>query len=107
MIQIKIRFPGRFPGVWYHGDYCVLCSRTGGVLMLGRSDGVLNPNGVRFGSAEIYKIGWYSNSIYYRNRSCIITVLKLRNNKEYVPIAEIYKMGQYLSELEKLMKFSN
>lgn len=25
--------------------------------MLGRSDGTLNPNGVRFGSAEIYNIG--------------------------------------------------
>ena len=24
--------------------------------MLGRSDGTLNPNGVRFGSAEIYNI---------------------------------------------------
>lgn len=25
--------------------------------MLGRSDGTLNPSGVRFGSAEIYNIG--------------------------------------------------
>ena len=25
--------------------------------MLGRSDGTLNPNGVRFGSSEIYNIG--------------------------------------------------
>ena len=25
-------------------------------MMLGRSDGTLNPNGVRFGSAEIYNI---------------------------------------------------
>jgi acetoacetyl-CoA synthetase len=29
---------------------------TGGYIMLGRSDGVLNPNGVRFGSAELYAI---------------------------------------------------
>jgi len=28
--------------------------------MLGRSDGTLNPNGVRFGSAEIYNIGLYT-----------------------------------------------
>ena len=32
-------------------------SETGGIIMLGRSDGTLNPNGVRFGSAEIYNIG--------------------------------------------------
>ena len=27
-----------------------------GLFMLGRSDGTLNPNGVRFGSAEIYNV---------------------------------------------------
>ena len=30
--------------------------KTGGIHMLGRSDGTLNPSGVRFGSAEIYNI---------------------------------------------------
>ncbi|KAJ9060106.1 hypothetical protein DSO57_1034394 [Entomophthora muscae] len=43
-----------FPGVWYHGDFVSINSKTGGVVMLGRSDGTLNPSGVRFGSAEIY-----------------------------------------------------
>ncbi|XP_051969912.1 acetoacetyl-CoA synthetase isoform X2 [Xyrauchen texanus] len=46
-----------FPGVWAHGDYCKINPNTGGVVMLGRSDGTLNPNGVRFGSSEIYNIG--------------------------------------------------
>lgn len=43
----------RFPGVWHHGDYC---ERTehGGFKILGRSDTVLNPGGVRTGTAEIY-----------------------------------------------------
>uniref|UniRef100_A0A8C1SKN5 Acetoacetyl-CoA synthetase n=1 Tax=Cyprinus carpio TaxID=7962 RepID=A0A8C1SKN5_CYPCA len=45
-----------FPGVWAHGDYCKINPNTGGVVMLGRSDGTLNPNGVRFGSSEIYNI---------------------------------------------------
>ncbi|KAI2664899.1 Acetoacetyl-CoA synthetase [Labeo rohita] len=43
-------------GVWAHGDYCKINPKTGGVVMLGRSDGTLNPNGVRFGSSEIYNI---------------------------------------------------
>ena len=30
--------------------------RTGGIYFLGRADGVLNPSGVRFGSAEIYSV---------------------------------------------------
>ncbi|KAI0774307.1 acetoacyl-CoA synthetase [Fomes fomentarius] len=47
-----------FKGVWFHGDHIVITSSRagngGGLVMLGRSDGVLNPGGVRFGSAEIY-----------------------------------------------------
>lgn len=46
----------RFPGLWHHGDFVRMDPRTGGLVMLGRSDGVLKPHGVRFGSAEIYNI---------------------------------------------------
>lgn len=42
--------------VWYHGDFVWINPKTKGVIMLGRSDGTLNPNGVRFGSAEIYNV---------------------------------------------------
>ena len=44
----------RFPGVWHHGDYCELTA-TGGMIFWGRSDTVLNPGGVRIGTAEIYR----------------------------------------------------
>ncbi|XP_032287235.1 acetoacetyl-CoA synthetase isoform X3 [Phoca vitulina] len=47
---------GSISGVWAHGDYCRINPKTGGIIMLGRSDGTLNPNGVRFGSSEIYNI---------------------------------------------------
>ncbi|KAH9270270.1 acetoacetate-CoA ligase [Batrachochytrium salamandrivorans] len=42
--------------IWYHGDFLTVNSVTGGVVMLGRSDGTLNPGGVRFGSADLYNI---------------------------------------------------
>ncbi|KAI8346988.1 hypothetical protein B0O80DRAFT_392144 [Mortierella sp. GBAus27b] len=45
-----------YSGIWYHGDFVWINPNTGGIVMLGRSDGTLNPNGVRFGSAEIYNI---------------------------------------------------
>lgn len=45
-----------FPGVWHHGDFVRFNPKTGGLYMLGRSDGILKPSGVRFGSAEIYNI---------------------------------------------------
>jgi acetoacetyl-CoA synthetase len=44
----------RFPNVWCHGDYAVLTEHAGFVI-LGRSDAVLNPGGVRIGTAEIYR----------------------------------------------------
>lgn len=46
----------KYPGVWAHGDFLHINPKTKGLFMLGRSDGTLNPNGVRFGSAEIYSI---------------------------------------------------
>lgn len=64
--------------VWYHADHgkfnmiyhtsgwhilfslcdtiSVAIDENGGITMLGRSDGVLNPQGVRFGSAELYAV---------------------------------------------------
>ena len=45
-----------FPGVWHHGDFVRINRETGGLIMLGRSDGVLKPAGVRFGSSEIYNV---------------------------------------------------
>ncbi|KAI1075320.1 acetoacetate-CoA ligase, partial [Whalleya microplaca] len=44
------------PAIWHHGDFVRIDPRTGGLTMLGRSDGVLKPAGVRFGSAEIYNV---------------------------------------------------
>ncbi|KAL8410033.1 hypothetical protein RB594_008215 [Gaeumannomyces avenae] len=46
----------RFEHAWAHGDFCAVHPLTGGLHFLGRSDGVLNPSGVRFGSAEIYAV---------------------------------------------------
>ena len=45
----------RFPNVWHHGDYAELTAHDG-VIIYGRSDAVLNPGGVRIGTAEIYRI---------------------------------------------------
>ncbi len=44
----------KYPNVWAHGDYAEL-TRHGGLIIYGRSDAVLNPGGVRIGTAEIYR----------------------------------------------------
>jgi acetoacetyl-CoA synthetase len=44
----------KYPGVWCHGDYAELTEHDG-LIIFGRSDAVLNPGGVRIGTAEIYR----------------------------------------------------
>jgi acetoacetyl-CoA synthetase len=71
----------RFPGIWHHGDYAER-SAGGGFTILGRSDAVLNPGGVRIGTAEIYR------------------------QVEKVPgIAEALAIGQRLGQDERIVLF--
>jgi acetoacetyl-CoA synthetase len=44
----------RFTNVWTHGDWTEITPHDG-VIIYGRSDAVLNPGGVRIGTAEIYR----------------------------------------------------
>lgn len=45
----------RYSNVWHHGDFAERTLHDGWVIH-GRSDAVLNPGGVRIGTAEIYRI---------------------------------------------------
>lgn len=44
----------RFPNVWAHGDFARITEHQG-LIIYGRSDAVLNPGGIRIGTAEIYR----------------------------------------------------
>lgn len=52
--KFRAAYFATFPGVWAHGDYAEETAH-GGLVIHGRSDAVLNPGGVRIGSAEIYR----------------------------------------------------
>jgi acetoacetyl-CoA synthetase len=52
-VKYRAAYFERFPGVWHHGDYAVITEHDG-LIIYGRSDAVLNPGGVRIGTAEIY-----------------------------------------------------
>jgi len=54
--RYKSAYYARFPHVWTHGDFIQFHPITGQIFFLGRADGVLNPSGVRFGSADIYSV---------------------------------------------------
>ncbi|QJR10003.1 Acetyl-coenzyme A synthetase [Usitatibacter rugosus] len=44
----------KYPNVWRHGDWSEITPHDG-MIIYGRSDAVLNPGGVRIGTAEIYR----------------------------------------------------
>jgi acetoacetyl-CoA synthetase len=44
-----------FPGVWRHGDFARITAE-GAVVIHGRSDATLNRGGIRFGTAEYYRV---------------------------------------------------
>ncbi|KAL0578860.1 hypothetical protein V5O48_003140 [Marasmius crinis-equi] len=54
--KLRETYFSQFPGIYQHGDFMVVNRDTKGIMILGRSDGVLNPSGVRFGSGEIYTV---------------------------------------------------
>ncbi|PPQ70292.1 hypothetical protein CVT25_014614 [Psilocybe cyanescens] len=54
--KLKDAYFNTYPGIWRQGDFIIVNPITKGMLILGRSDGVLNPSGVRFGSGEIYTV---------------------------------------------------
>ena len=43
----------RYPNVWHHGDHALITEHDG-LVILGRSDAMLKPGGVRIGTGELY-----------------------------------------------------
>jgi acetoacetyl-CoA synthetase len=54
-VLLRSAYFDRYPQTWAHGDFAEKKSVTGGFVIHGRSDAVLNPGGVRIGTAEIYR----------------------------------------------------
>ncbi len=82
-----------FPGVWRHGDW-VKITTDGGVIIQGRSDTTLNRQGVRIGTAEIYRA---VDKIAAVKDSLIVNIEK-PDGSSYMPLFVLMQEGQNLSE---------
>ncbi|EXJ92021.1 acetoacetate-CoA ligase [Capronia epimyces CBS 606.96] len=54
--KYRAAYFARYQHAWTQGDLVCRHPTTKQIIFLGRSDGVLNPSGIRFGSAEIYNV---------------------------------------------------
>jgi acetoacetyl-CoA synthetase len=52
--KYKAAYFEEFDAIWCHGDFAELTDHEG-IIIYGRSDAVLNPGGIRIGTAEIYR----------------------------------------------------
>jgi len=52
--RLRESYFSMYPGVWRHGDWIRITPR-GGAVISGRSDSTINRQGVRMGTAEIYR----------------------------------------------------
>ena len=86
-----------YPGVWRHGDFFRV-NRRGGCFVLGRSDATLNRQGVRIGTAEIYRALARLDEV----DDALVVNLDLPDGKFFMPLFVKLIDGQRLNaELER------
>ena len=83
-----------YPGIWRHGDWVEISSESKGLTILGRSDATLNRQGVRIGTAEIYR----AVDMVEEVKDCLIVNLELKNGDHYMPLFVVLKQGLMLNE---------
>jgi acetoacetyl-CoA synthetase len=92
-VRYRESYFDRWPGVWRHGDF-VRFNARGGSFVLGRSDATLNRNGVRIGTAEIYR----SLAALDEIEDALIVNLDLPGGRFFMPLFVKLRGGLTLDE---------
>ena len=82
-----------FPGVWRHGDWIRITDRDG-IVIYGRSDATLNRQGVRIGTAEIYRAVHLIPEI----DDAIVVNLEREDGSHYMPMFVVMKDNGKLTD---------
>jgi acetoacetyl-CoA synthetase len=82
-----------YPGIWRHGDFFKINDR-GGCYVLGRSDATLNRQGVRIGTAEVYR----SLATLPEIDDSLIVNLDLPHGKFFMPLFVKLRNGVALDD---------
>lgn len=85
-----------YPGVWRHGDWIQITPRET-LVILGRSDATLNRQGVRIGTAEIYRAIDKIPEI----RDSLIVNLERPDGSDWMPLFVTLAPGEVLNEALK------
>jgi len=92
-----------YKGIWRHGDWITINSKRKSLVILGRSDATLNRQGVRIGTAEIYRALNPINEI----KDSLIVNLELKGGVHYMPLFVLMNDTYSLTdEIKKLIKLT-
>jgi acetoacetyl-CoA synthetase len=92
--QYKNSYFEHYPGVWRHGDWLRILS-DGSLQILGRSDATLNRQGVRIGTAEIYRALDQLPQI----RDSLIVNIEYPDGSDWMPLFVTLQEGVELDEV--------
>ncbi len=81
-----------FPEIWRHGDWLTITNRKT-LIISGRSDATLNRNGIRIGTAEIYRV---LDKISGISDSLIVNIEK-KNGEHFMPLFIKMREGETLN----------
>ncbi|KZF26604.1 acetoacetate-CoA ligase [Xylona heveae TC161] len=90
--------------IWHHGDFIRIDPATGGLIMLGRSDGILKPAGVRFGSAELYNLVLQHFPLQVADALCIGRRRETDTDETVVMFLKMVDGQTFSRDLEKQIK---
>ncbi|MBK8567513.1 MAG: acetoacetate--CoA ligase [Saprospiraceae bacterium] len=82
-----------YPGIWRHGDWIEITEHDG-IIIYGRSDATLNRQGVRIGTAEIYRAMDKIPAI----KDSLIVNIELPGGGDYMPLFVLLNVGETLNE---------
>ncbi len=82
-----------YPGIWRHGDWIEI-TENDGIIIYGRSDATLNRQGVRIGTAEIYRALDKIPEV----KDGLIVNIELPGGGDYMPLFILLNAGETLNE---------
>ncbi|MDC0233242.1 acetoacetate--CoA ligase [Pelagibacteraceae bacterium] len=90
----------KYKNVWHHGDFCKK-TKNNGFIIYGRSDATLNAGGVRFGTAELYRVVENIDNIV----ECVAVEHNLYNDTEVILFIKMKYQFNLNEDLKKLIRF--
>ena len=90
----------KYNNIWHHGDYCEK-TQNKGYIIYGRSDATLNAGGVRFGTAELYRVVENIENII----ECVAVEHSLYHDTEVILFIKIQPEIPLDEDLKKIIKF--